>query len=132
MQRKTTVPLYCQFSVPRVTRRTRASLGTRHTAILRLRSAGVCMFVIACLAALPTATAGASASSAKAYANPVSGLSASEVEKVLAEAPLGGAGGIPLSSLEVPQLAKLLAQLKGLSGLSGLVGLGGVKGLEQS
>jgi hypothetical protein len=60
----------------------------------------------------------------------VSGVPPGEVEKLLSEVPLG-ASGVPLGDLEVPQLAKLLAELKGLSGLSGLTGLGGTTGLEQ-
>jgi hypothetical protein len=83
------------------------------------------------LAALPTIPAQASPASASSATITVSGLPTGEVEKLLGEVPLGSSG-VPLSDLEVPQLAKLLAQLKGISGLSGLGGLGGTSGLEQT
>jgi hypothetical protein len=99
------------------------------------RPAMIAAFVaslLALLAAIPTgsAVAGPATPSITLPAQ-VTGLPTGEVEKVLGEVPLGTLG-VPLSDLEVPQLTKLLAQLKGLSGLSNLTGLGGTKGLEQA
>lgn len=107
---------------------------TRHTAVRRLSAVALSISLIALLAAIPTVSASASPpSAAPGLTLPVSvsSLPAAEVEKVLAEIPLG-ASGVPLSDLEVPQLTKLLASLPGISGLSGLSGLGGTKGLEQA
>jgi hypothetical protein len=59
----------------------------------------------------------------------VSALTPQAVQQLLAQIPVGGSG-IPAVDLEVPQLAKVIAELPGIDALPSVSGLGGQAGLE--
>jgi hypothetical protein len=80
------------------------------------------------LPALP-ATVSADSSPAVLPAGGVAVVSPAALDELLGEAPLG-AGGVPLSALEVPLLSKRLIALPGISTLKSVNGLGGTKGVE--
>jgi hypothetical protein len=86
-------------------------------------------------AALPTAaTAGvrprveAVTPAVSAQVN-VSALTPQAAQELLAQIPVGGSG-VPAVDLEVPQLAKVIAELPGIDALPSVSGLGGQAGLE--
>jgi hypothetical protein len=59
----------------------------------------------------------------------ISALTPRAVQELLAQIPVGGSG-IPAVDLEVPQLAKVIAELPGIDALPSVGGLGGQAGLE--
>jgi hypothetical protein len=84
------------------------------------------------LAAIPAASASASPEASSA-ALPVGGLTAlapAELDGLLEEVPLTETT-IPVGTLEVPRLAKLIAELPGITQLSGVKHVGGRAGLEE-
>jgi hypothetical protein len=85
------------------------------------------------LAALPSAPALGAAQPAAVTVppGPVDDATAPELESLLGEVPLGE-GGIALSTLEVPVLAKLLAERPAIATLAGVEGLGGAKGVRRA
>jgi hypothetical protein len=113
----------------------RSRLPATPRAVRRLGLPVLLTGLVGLAAALP-ASAPADAQPATAASQPatttpvnVSALSPQAVQELLSQIPVGGAG-IPAGDLEVPQLAKVIAELPGIDALQGVGGLGGTAGLE--
>jgi predicted transcriptional regulator len=119
---------------------------------LGLAAAAATALLLGALPAAPANAGGAGASRAQASAEPaafaqpaaftepaaltlppggIGELSAENLDELLGEAELGS-GGIALSSLEAPLLAKQLSRLPGIAALATVGGLGGSAGVEHA
>jgi hypothetical protein len=116
----------------------RVSLAASRNAFPRRTALQLSVLALALVALLPSASAGASPTSASPIIVPGSAeaLSDAALQELLSGVPLGsGASAVPLSTLDAPALAKLLAALPQISTLSTLSNLGtplGLGGLETS
>jgi hypothetical protein len=107
-------------------RATAALHGSRAPAVLAVAA------LVVLLAVLPAASADASpdASPAALPAGGLTALAPAGLDGLLEEVPLNETT-IPVGTLEVPRLAKLIAELPGISQLSGVKHVGGRAGLEE-